>query len=977
MAWLGTWAKRRKITVDADQIDSDLTHFPVPIVLGTSVGQSNQDVSDIFDELEYSDVDDDFNTLNHNVWDYPDISAQDLFSHDTSNNRLSFVRDDSGSRDTYTIKSLFRLSGDFDVQVDFGINTLEGGTNNQAALFTILPEGTSGSLITRYYSGSNGYWATTPGTGSTSHLSTHTSGKLRVSRTGTTMYVYYWTGSAWTTIRTDSSASTNDVEVHLSATQDGSAALDSWIDNFTVNSGTIVWPENTNPNRKKIAVTQSDGTTQIFGEIEHWDDANEKAVIWVSRDDLVLDDTVDTDLYIYYDSEQDDNTYYIEEASEVATTTAISGDAFTGTNGDPPDPDLWTPDLDLWGLDWDFDSSDIEIQGDKLRMEQTTTSSTATFGIAVSKFKLSGDFDVQIDIDVADWSGSTGTSKEGTIYLWETEEDRCYLRFDSEDGISTRVSLSNSWDTQVSIARTNNYGKLRYIRTGSSLVSQYQDGAGSWTTLATKTFSTGDVYVVLFQRFVEEGFYTDWDNLVINSGTVKITPSSHVWHQNYRGVYNLAQDPNGDVSSAIKDSSRFGFHGTPVGSMTSADLIDGIIGKALDFDGSNDCVTIPMGDASNVAQQVTDAVTFHAVAYQSDWSTYSGDSRLISCVQTGGFQIDFDPSPDDVNALVYTDGSYKSTGDFSYSSLSSGFHLFSCSFDGTNLKFFIDGVQQGTTVVTSGTIQYNATAPLLIGAEPDASGPVSGYWPEAICHASIVWKAQSDDWISAFWSAISDDILTFGAEENSPSDTALSDMSLDIQTYQDSTQDMSSDMVVATYAVPDIQMSLAAYLQHLSNLKQDMALWQDTVQDMIQDMILADTSLEDKKLELAAYFNTFSDLPLDLKTFQEVIDSDVLQDLIVAVEIREDGKLDFSSVYLSLQDLKNFMVLTQNIIDSNTMLDLSLGDGIILKDNILDIQLSDGNKIEDVGLHLTIVAKVPVYKAVYGLHLASAIKDIT
>ena len=51
MAWLGTYAYRRKITVDNTNIDSDLTHFPVPIVLGTSVGQSSQDVSDIFDEV--------------------------------------------------------------------------------------------------------------------------------------------------------------------------------------------------------------------------------------------------------------------------------------------------------------------------------------------------------------------------------------------------------------------------------------------------------------------------------------------------------------------------------------------------------------------------------------------------------------------------------------------------------------------------------------------------------------------------------------------------------------------------------------------------------------------------------------------------------------------------------------------------------------------------------------------------------------
>src|SRR6056297_2541451 len=51
MSWLSGWAKRRKITIDNTNIDSDLDHFPVPVPLGTSVGQSDQDVSDIFDEL--------------------------------------------------------------------------------------------------------------------------------------------------------------------------------------------------------------------------------------------------------------------------------------------------------------------------------------------------------------------------------------------------------------------------------------------------------------------------------------------------------------------------------------------------------------------------------------------------------------------------------------------------------------------------------------------------------------------------------------------------------------------------------------------------------------------------------------------------------------------------------------------------------------------------------------------------------------
>jgi len=64
---------------------------------------------------------------------------------------------------------------------------------------------------------------------------------------------------------------------------------------------------------KKIAITKSDGTTQIYGEIEQWDSVNEEAVIWISKSDLVLSSATDTELYIYYDNSKADNIAYIAD----------------------------------------------------------------------------------------------------------------------------------------------------------------------------------------------------------------------------------------------------------------------------------------------------------------------------------------------------------------------------------------------------------------------------------------------------------------------------------------------------------------------------------------------------------------------------------------------------------------------------------------------------------------------------------------
>jgi hypothetical protein len=86
-------------------------------------------------------------------------------------------------------------------------------------------------------------------------------------------------------------------------------------------------------NRKKIAITTSDGVSQLYAEIEEWDDANEKATIWVSRSDFVLSSSSTTTLYFYYDSSQDDNTTYIADTgSRTEVWSSATNVAFNLSN---------------------------------------------------------------------------------------------------------------------------------------------------------------------------------------------------------------------------------------------------------------------------------------------------------------------------------------------------------------------------------------------------------------------------------------------------------------------------------------------------------------------------------------------------------------------------------------------------------------------------------------------------------------------
>jgi hypothetical protein len=78
-----------------------------------------------------------------------------------------------------------------------------------------------------------------------------------------------------------------------------------------------------NDNRKKIAVTTSDGVTQCYVEIEKWDHASEQAWLWVKAPSI--SNTSDTDLFLYYDVDQADNTDYVGDGGSTSAELVWDG----------------------------------------------------------------------------------------------------------------------------------------------------------------------------------------------------------------------------------------------------------------------------------------------------------------------------------------------------------------------------------------------------------------------------------------------------------------------------------------------------------------------------------------------------------------------------------------------------------------------------------------------------------------------------
>ncbi len=115
---------------------------------------------------------------------------------------------------------------------------------------------------------------------------------------------------------------------------------------------------------------------------------------------------------------------------------------------------------------------------------------------------------------------------------------------------------------------------------------------------------------------------TQEDNTYI--GDTSSWPAQQVWNSNFIAVYHMSQDPSAG-GACILDSTSNENHGTPYGSMTSDDLVDGVIGKALDFDGVDDYINI----GGNTSFDITSVTLESMVKTATVWDKNNQDYTIV------------------------------------------------------------------------------------------------------------------------------------------------------------------------------------------------------------------------------------------------------------------------------------------------------------------------------------------------------------
>ena len=171
----------------------------------------------------------------------------------------------------------------------------------------------------------------------------------------------------------------------------------------------------------------------------------------------------------------------------------------------------------------------------------------------------------------------------------------------------------------------------------------------------------------------------------------------------------------------VYDSSGYNNNGIVVGSL-STNTNTSRYDKCTIFNGSSYI-------AAGQKAKVRDQITVNWWGYMSDWSKYT---RAISCTESGGWN--FEPVSGCMSfALGYGETSNTCTPSFStqvpLSSITSGWHMFTGTWDGFQKKLYIDGAlrAESTKLSNKSRIYYNPGNGIFIGAEAEGSATTSTY----------------------------------------------------------------------------------------------------------------------------------------------------------------------------------------------------------------------------------------------------------
>jgi hypothetical protein len=223
-----------------------------------------------------------------------------------------------------------------------------------------------------------------------------------------------------------------------------------------------------------------------------------------------------------------------------------------------------------------------------------------------------------------------------------------------------------------------------------------------------------------------------------------------------QGVWHLAQDPSGGAD-CILDSTTYGNHGTPEGSMGSEDLVDAINGKGLNFDGTDDAVVTNSNSAMNISSgDITyetivncDYPSEISIIIRSNWiSGAGGNSAIGAGMYTSSNSISLQ-----YRNTAGTDVSNSANPIVQYND----YYLASVR-DTTVAYGYRNGIEVDSSPTSGADATYGGHNYDTIGRNSNA---VNYHFDGIISEIRISNSARSGSWIKATYYSNFDNLLTF------------------------------------------------------------------------------------------------------------------------------------------------------------------------------------------------------------------------
>ncbi len=207
-----------------------------------------------------------------------------------------------------------------------------------------------------------------------------------------------------------------------------------------------------------------------------------------------------------------------------------------------------------------------------------------------------------------------------------------------------------------------------------------------------------------------------------------------VWPDRVLAAWHLADDPSGSAPQ-LDDSTVANHDGLSAGAMTTADLVTGPTGRAIDFDGADDHLRAGVFDVAGAAELTVSALVDldatpaegRVVAKATD-----GTTRIVELAigATGDLigRLSLDGTVAELTAGTVPTGSWR--------------HV-AMTWDGTTQRLHVDGVEVGSQPAT-GMIDRDPAMPVSIGALAVGGGAIDG----RIDEVRVETVARSTAWLA-------------------------------------------------------------------------------------------------------------------------------------------------------------------------------------------------------------------------------------